>query len=189
MNLLATTKRMRLALLVCKFFLCVVAASAQPHKPNRPADITFFAPDDENRGFETAGPPSDALLDSLLKTPEAENAKEKLAALDREKLRNLFQVVPIHLSSSMETDYIALGRDPLSGADCFWFWLVRPVGNHAQVILFSNALTVQLLPTRTNGYRDIRSTWSSAAGYTITRVFHYSGAKYILAHQYTRKER
>ncbi len=178
----------RLALLLG--ILCAsLAASAQPYKRTHPAEITFFAPDDENRGFDAAEPPSDAVLDALLKTPEAKDARVQLAALDREKLRSLFQVVPINLGSRNETDYIELGSLPLSGADCFWFWLIRPVGSCAQVILFANALTLQLLPTRSHGYRDICSTWGSAAGYTITGVLHFTGAKYILTHQYTRKER
>jgi hypothetical protein len=52
-------------------------------------------------------------------------AKVKLAGFDREKLRSLFQIVPIHLGLPTDTDYIAMGRVPLSGADSFWFWLVR----------------------------------------------------------------
>lgn len=78
---------------------------------------TLFAPDDENRGFEDAVPPSDIVLDALLNTAEAQDASEELKALGRESKRKLFSVVRIQIGGINEEDYIVTGRQPMSGAD------------------------------------------------------------------------
>jgi hypothetical protein len=164
-------------------------AVGQATKKSLKSGPSAFYPDDENRGFDEADPPSDAVLDALLKTQEAKENSDLLQKLDRDGLRKLFLVVQVHLAKSDETDEVVLGYDPMSGADCYWFWIVRDKGGHAQVLLFTNEYGIDLLNTRTNGYREIRGVWSSAAGYTITRVYQYNGNRYKLAHRYEKTDK
>ena len=171
--------------------VCLTIGLAKGQTTNGPhkAEPSTFYPDDELKGFEDAQPPSDPVLDALLKTPEAQENSDRLQRLDREKLRGLFLVVKIHLRNSVETDEVVLGKFPMTGADCDWFWIVRDMGDHAKVLLFDNAYGVYLLRSRTNGYREIASYWSSAAGYSITRLYRYDGTSYKLAYEHTRPER
>lgn len=147
-----------------------------------------FYPDDWNKGFDEADPPSDAVLDALLKTHEAKENWDRLKSLDRDRLRKIFLVVRVHLTDFNEKDEVVLGSDPLSGADCYWFWIVRDKGDHAQVLLFTNDYGIDLLRTKTNGCREIKGVWNSAAGYLITRLYRYDGSRYRLAYKHTRQE-
>jgi hypothetical protein len=57
------------------YFLCawffLNIAFAQGPEAHRITQPSYFAPDEENRGFDASDPPSDTVLDALLKTPEA----------------------------------------------------------------------------------------------------------------------
>jgi hypothetical protein len=148
---------------------------------------TYFSPDyEESDPFKHALPPTDDVLDSLLRTPQAQAAADALAGLDREELRKKFSVVKIHLSDSSKEDEIVLGSDPMSGADNDWFWIVRRLRGRAQVILFANGLSLKLLNSRTSGYKNILTGWSAASGLTITCIYHYDGTRYRLVHKYTK---
>lgn len=148
---------------------------------------TFFSPDYvENDPFKHALPPTDDVLNALLKTPQALQAADALAKLDREELRKTFSVVKVHLSDSTEDDEVVLGSDPMSGADNDWFWIVRRLPDRAQVVLFANGLSLELLDTRTLGYKNIRTSWGAASGLTITCIYQYDGTRYQLAHKYTK---
>lgn len=150
----------------------------------------FFYPDQENAGLEHAYPPSDAVLNSLLRTKEAKSAEDRVKNRDHEELRRLFEAVNVHLSDpGAESDQVVVGKFPMAGADCDWFWLVRVVSGRAEVILFANGSSLELLGKQTNGYRDIRTVWSSAAGYTLTDIYCYNGARYTRVHEFTKAER
>ncbi len=160
----------------------VSATGQQPvggatHRPK------VFAPDDENLGFDDAAPPSDILLDALLKTEEAKGdgeTREVLSSLDRESQRKLFQVVRVDLGKAGEEDYIALGNGPMTGADNNWFWIIRVHQSKAKVLLFTNGLTVEVLRRRTNGYFDIKESWAGNAG-SASRLYRYTGSMYKVA--------
>jgi hypothetical protein len=96
---------------------------------------TLFYPDDENRGFDSADPPSDAVLDALLATPEAKEMSDRKMDVDRVALRKLFEAVPVDLGGTSKNSYVVLGRFPMSGGDCDWFWIVRTGSKSAKVIL------------------------------------------------------
>jgi hypothetical protein len=142
-----------------------------------------FAPE-MDRGFENAQPPSDLILDALLKTPEAENSTDGLKGLDREVLRKLFEVAPAELTDQVEEDYVALGNGLMSGTDNSWFWIVRVRNGKVDVLLFTNGLAVELLHHKTKGYRDIREGWAGNSG-SVTRIYRYSGAMYELASEHS----
>lgn len=148
----------------------------------------FFNPEDEDRGFERAQPPSDTVLDALLATSEAKASASEIEGLSREKLRGLFRVVPVHLGRESEQDFLAQGQGPLTGADCDWFWIVRVKEGHAKVLLFSNGLAVTISKHSTNGYSDIRGDWATAA-FTGMEIFRYDGHRYQLAVKRTKENR
>jgi len=141
---------------------------------------TLFYPDDENRGFDNADPPSDAVLDALLATPEVKDTVEEMSDskmdVDRVALRKLFEVVPVDLGGTSKNSYMVLGRFPMSGGDCNWFWIVRADPRMA-VVLYSAGLSLELRRTKTNGYRDIRETWGTAATHGY-RFYRYDGFRY-----------
>jgi hypothetical protein len=160
--------------------LCLLAvascANAQKGHPAKTAEPSVFSIEEENGGFENAVVPSNAVLDALLETPEAKDIDWD--HFTREQERKLFQTVKIHLADSSEVDEIVSGSGPMSGADNDWFWLVRDQGRKAEVLLFANGLSLQLRRTRCHGYRDIETSWSSAAGYVLTVRYRYDGVRY-----------
>jgi len=173
--------------LVC-LAIALSAAEGQSTRGHTPKEPSSFAPDGEDSGLDNAQPPSDAVLDALLNTSEANEAKDDLAILSRDQLRDLFKVVKVHLKDAVEADYVVLGSGPMSGADCFWFWIVRERHAKAKVILFENPLELDFSTRRTNGYRDIRSSWCSAA-FCHDRLFRYSAGRYKLVHQHATENR
>lgn len=169
---------------VTLMFLSCAATLALAEEP------AFFYPDQENAGLDHAHPPSDAVLNALLRTQQAKWAADRLKNRNHEELRGLFRVVNVHLSDpGAESDEVVAGKFPMAGADCDWFWLVRVVSGHAEVILFANGDSLELLVKRTNGYKDIRTSWGSAAGYTLTNIYRYDGSRYKQVHEFTKTER
>ena len=173
------------------FLICSVcwAGTAVAQPANRAANDgpVVFSPDYQpNDPFSHARKPADDVLDALLRTPEAREASSELADLNREERRALFEVVSVHVTDSREVDELVLGHYPMSGADNDWFWLVRPLHGRAQVILFASGLTLEILDSKTSGYKNIRTSWSAASGVTITCIYHYDGKQYQLVHKYTK---
>ena len=178
--------KFRMAFLMICVLVTAGIATAQSASSKPATEPSTFYPDDGNRGFDGAVPQSDAILDALLKTPEAKENWDRLQKLNREELRKLFLVVRVHLNNADETDDVVLGKDPMSGADCDWFWIVRDKSDQIQVLLFENAYGVYLLKSRTKGYRDIRSV-GFAGGTTYTSIFHYDGQRYIPVHKFQKE--
>jgi hypothetical protein len=113
-------------------------AQGQTIQAAHKTESSDFYPDNWNKGFDEAEPPSDAVLDALLKTQEAKEHWDQLKSLDRERLRKIFLVVRVHLTNFDEKDEVVLGSDPLSGADCDWFW---SSGTWAVARMSSSSLT------------------------------------------------
>jgi hypothetical protein len=180
----------RKARTIC-FLICLacstgtIVSQASAHQASK--EPTFFSPDYvENDPFKHALPPTDDVLNALLKTPQALQAADALAKLDREELRRTFSVVKVHLSDSSEDDEVVLGSVPMSGADNDWFWIIRRLPDHAQVVLFANGLSLELLNSKTVDYKNIRTSWGAASGISITCIYHYDGTRYRLVHKYTK---
>jgi hypothetical protein len=70
-----------------------------------------------------------------------------------------------------------MGIFPMSGADNTWFWVVRSAHKDPKAVLFAGGNSVEMMTRRTNGYRDIRSAWSSAAT-TIVCIYKFDGTEY-----------
>src|ERR1017187_6822560 len=142
-------------------------ATAHATKPKPIKEPTYFSIEDsEDNAFDDSDPVSEDVLKVLLATPEAKLMEDQLRGFDRERLLQLFRAVEVHLSDSADVDYIVAGHSPMSGADCDWFWIVHGRA-HPKVILFANGNSIELSKARTLGYRNVRSSWGSAAGYGI----------------------
>ena len=48
------------------------------------------------------------------------------------------------------------------------------------MVLFSGADSLELMDSKTHGYKDIRSTWSSSSE-TETTVYHWDGSDYVIS--------
>jgi hypothetical protein len=144
---------------------------------------TVFAPE-VNKGFEHAHPPSGAVLDALMKSPEVANTEFEDAKPDRETVRKWFHVVRVNLGDANEEDYVILGGGAYTGADSHWFWIVRVKEGKGQVLLYTPGLEIKILRQITNGYYDIRESWGGNSG-SVTRIFRYSGAKYRFATEHS----
>jgi len=113
---------------------------------------------------------------------ETEEGKQGLAFANDSQQKNaarLFQAREIHLSGPDEVDLIVVGIPPMTGADNGWFWLVRSANKNPQVVLFSGGNTLELMGSKTLGYRDIRSVFSTASE-TRKAIYHFDGKQYKL---------
>lgn len=166
-------------LLVVLWILCtVVCMQGQGIRKNPLLEPSDFYPDAENAVFQDAKPPSDAVLDAVLESPAALEMTGEIQNFSHEELRALFRVVEVHLADPEEIDAVVLGKPPMSGVDNDWFWIVRERGGRADVLLWAGGNGLSVLKRRTRGYKDISTTWSSAAGYSIETRYRYDGTVY-----------
>lgn len=169
-------------------FGALLSSEAQISRHKGRSSPTVFAPEADMQGFENAQPPSDPVLDALLSSQEARSSSDDLEGLDREAKRKLFEAVRVDLTGRGEEDYVVLGNDPMGGADNHWFWIVRVSEGRAQILLFTQGLTVQLLRKRTNDYRDIKESWGGNSG-SVTRIYRYRGSAYVLATEHSEESK
>ncbi len=140
----------------------------------------------DGSGLKPAPIPKE-VIDAVMRS---EGGKEARAfpsgtALNPEKL---LRGTPLQLSNDGTTAFLLMGSIPLSGVDNTWFWIVRESGYKASVLLWVGANCVKMMPTNTNGYRDVVSVWSSAAD-TLTETYKYDGKIYRLARKVTKSRR
>jgi len=161
--------------------------AAQAQKTSARSDPTTFTEPDGR--FQHSVPVSADVLKVLLETEEAKGGLGFASDSDRKNPAGLFRAVEIHLAEPDETDLVVLGMPPMRGADNAWFWLVRSARTNPKVLLFAGGDSLELLSSRTNGYRDIRGRWSSLSD-TRTSVYHFDGKKYrVWKEKWTRNRR
>jgi hypothetical protein len=119
------------------------------------------------------------VLQILLATPEAKEGLLFASDSQKKNPAGLFQATEVHLDGPGEIDLLIMGIPPMSGADNCWFWLVRPSGDTPKVLLFTGEYSVELMNSKTNGYRDVRSVWSSP-NETDTTIYHFGGRQYAV---------
>jgi hypothetical protein len=120
---------------------------------------------------------SSDVLKLLLKTKQAPWGFAFASEKEVDNPAQLFRAVEVRLGLSEEVGLIVLGIPPMSGADNDWFWVVRSPGRNPKVILFVGGNSLELMDTTMNGYRDIRSTWSSPSE-TDETTYHFDGTTY-----------
>lgn len=110
----------------------------------------------------------------------AHPAKETFAVLNDSERTNpsqLFEAGEVHLSVPGEVDLVVMGMGHMKGTENSWFWVVRSARKNPQVILFSGADSLEVLDTKTHGYKDIRAVWMSPLE-TETTIYHFDGQYY-----------
>lgn len=89
-----------------------------------------------------------------------------------------FEASQIHLDGSDELDLLVKAKNGcLFGANIGPFWIFRNTRKGYQLVLNVSALGVQLLRSRTNGYRDV-SAGAVAGGKAVSVIFKFDGRKY-----------
>jgi hypothetical protein len=151
-------------------------SAAQVENADALHDQTTFT---EDARLQHPVPVSSDVLKVLLET---DAAKEGMAFAQVSKpgdVAQLFRAGEVHLGGANEVDLVVIGVGWMSGADNGWFWVVRSAHKNPRVVLFAGGNSLQMMVTRTNGYRDIRSTWSSPSE-TDDTIYHFDGREYKL---------
>jgi hypothetical protein len=145
------------------FWLAAVACPAASKRILRRA-ITEKMYSEDDKAFTSAQPLSEPTLLVLLKTIMGErDARSLLAQTDAPGRPGiLFNAIPVHLKNTGDHWLLAVGTaPPTSGADNGHFWVMNLSGPQPNATFLAPANYVELLKTRTNGYRDLRSVWCS----------------------------
>jgi len=130
-----------------------------------------------NSPFQRPAALSPEVLKVLL---AAHPAKETFAVLNDSERANpsqLFQGGEVHLSGPDKVDLIVMGMGRMRGTENSWFWVVRSARKDPELILFSGADSLEVLDSKTHGYRDIRAVWMSSLE-TETTTYHFDGHSY-----------
>lgn len=125
-------------------------------------------------------------LKALLQRKEVRDNLREMADPDRNNVAQFFTAAEAHLGDGNQTDLVVVGKFPMSGADNTWFWVIRSARKEPSAVLFAGGYTLELLASRTKGYRDVRCTWSSPQE-TSTKVYKFDGTSYKLWKENWRK--
>ena len=164
---------LKISLPITPVLLMAVMLTAQAKKASQQQTIFF----EGDKCFEHSSPLSADVLRVLLETREGKGALENSGDLDA--AARMFRAVEVHLANQEQIDLLVEGVFPLTGADQGWFWVVRSARHNPQVVLFATGNSLELLDIRTNGYRNIRSRWSSPSQ-TRTRLYRFKNQEYEL---------
>jgi hypothetical protein len=135
----------------------------------------------EAENFQRAVPLPPNVLQVLLRRKEVKEALEVASMEQRGNPSQFFDAATVHLRGSDEADLVVRGYPPVSGADNAWYWVVLLVqGQSPRIVLRGHADSLEVMTSRTNNYKNIRCSWSSASGETIEWKYHFNGEKYIL---------
>lgn len=134
----------------------------------------------EYEPFQHDVPLPPKVLHALLRTKEAKEALESAREDQRNNPSQLFQAAEVHLRGLDEVDLVVQGFPPVSGADNTWFWIVLSARSTPKIALWTGGDSLEVMASRTNGYRNISCSWSSASGYTRKWKYHFNGEKYLL---------
>lgn len=166
-----------LTVLACAAFAAVVSTAAgQGAKPNR--EQAVFR---QWELLQHAVPLPPKVLQTLLRTKEVKQALEFAGKEQRENPSQFFEAAEVHLRDSDGAALVVQGYPPVSGADNAWFWVVLLArGPAPRIVLWGHAESLEVMTSRTNGYRNIRCSWSAASGETLEWIYHFNGEKYTL---------
>ncbi|MFZ1083881.1 MAG: hypothetical protein WAN35_02815 [Terracidiphilus sp.] len=167
-------------LMICALFVTEIALAQSTGTKLTPKRTIFNDADSFKNSVSLPKNVLDVLIASL---KDDEHYSDLFVDKSNKELNEYFTAVLVHLSGFNEIDYVVQGNLPFAGADCGWYWIVRSARSHPEVVLFESTGTLELMRSRTNDYSDIRSVWQSP-NERITRIYHYDGHSYVLAHKY-----
>ena len=120
----------------------------------------------------------EAVLDLLTNDETVVQEKscvKKMASLG-EARSSLFVASEVHLDGTEQSDFLA--RACLMGANISPFWIVRKDPRGFRLILSWSAHDLDVLPTKTRDYHDLRLT-SATANTISTTICKFDGKKYV----------
>ncbi|HVG92555.1 MAG TPA: hypothetical protein VNB54_13765 [Alphaproteobacteria bacterium] len=129
--------------------------------------------------FPPSAPLPYTVLQLLLKDQSVKDSIQLASDEERKNPAQLFRAAEVHLFSPKEADLLIVGNLPIAGADNGWFWVVRSAHKNPRIVLFTTGYAVEVMRSRTNGYFNLRSTWSNPSGIE-TRIYRFDGARYRL---------
>ena len=160
----------KLAIAVLGMALSVPVFSQNP-KQDQPDADTFCA--DLRLPHPTAVPKK--VLNLILSRKEIEESVDEEAR--QSDPARFFHATEVRLGPTGEIDLLVIGGGPFSGADNDWFWLVRFPYRNPEIVLWEGANCISLDQNRTNGLRNVSSSWSSASQHREV-TFRFDGTKY-----------
>jgi hypothetical protein len=89
-----------------------------------------------------------------------------------------FEASQIHLDGPGEIDLLVKAKNGcLFGANIGPFWIFRKTQRGYELVLNVSALGLELLPSRTNGHKDV-SAVAVAGGEAVTVIYKFNGRRY-----------
>ncbi len=162
----------RLSVLAIVSFVLVSASVAQDDCPAGNDPDVFY-----EDCFQRSLPVPPDVVQTILETNTGKQGLSDLSETQRTDVGKLFSAREVRLGQQSERDLIVMGKGPMSGADNTWFWLVRILPDHPRAVLWVGANGIGLLKSNTNGFRDVRSGWCSAA-FCETKAFRFERGRY-----------
>jgi hypothetical protein len=114
-----------------------------------------------------------------------------------QSLRSWFVASSIHLDGSTEGDLVVVPSLKGQQSPCFEspagigkFWILRKNGGRYELVLSTWGGSLEILPTKTNGLRDVKTDTLGQAGKNLTIVtFHFNGTHYVVVKDTTHERR
>jgi len=165
-------RKMRVVLITLALAASVVAQTAKTPNSN---EETGYCGDEQ---FAKPARIPTVVLQKLLRSPEFKLNAAFANEEERARPERMFQAAEVHLGGPDEIDLIVKGTSAATmGADNDWFWIVQSAYKNPKIVLWEGTYCLYVSSKRTNGLRDISSTWSSASE-TRNVTFHFDGMKY-----------
>ena len=183
------------------FLLLTAAMSSQPQIANHQNR-------QEQSNFGTEEVPDEPLVTQPLSVPDA--VMQTLKMDDGVKgclsdnplgpnqlLNSWFIASEIHLAGPKESDLVIVPSPEIGPVHmCFnsvsgigWFWIYRKIGERYRLVLKAAGNGLNILKTRTNGYRNIQAGSIGMAGrYVTTITFCFDGKLYRKCRERTLRE-
>lgn len=129
--------------------------------------------------FEHEVPLPPDVLKALLDDDGIKSMQRHMTDYQRSHPDKLFGASEVRLGPPDEVDFIVFGMPPLCGVSFDWYWVVRPTLEKPEVVFFATGKAIELLQSRTHGYRDIRTI--GGTGWILDEeIYHFDGKEYKL---------
>lgn len=162
--------------LLVSTFMAVIVTTAQTPKIPLPQEQSHFELE-QDLAAPVALP--DNVLEMLRRDPivlasrcvEPGQPSEQISA-------SFFEASRLHLHSSHQADLIVKPKNPcLSGANIGPFWIFRHISDRYKLILSVSALGLEILNSRSHGYRDLLAG-AVIAGKVVNVTYKFDGNTY-----------
>ncbi len=145
-------------------------------RKHRGSEQRVFGAEDESFKRPFALP--EVILNILSKDPEIPDTfGENDTPRPKQVPNSWFFASIVHLAGPDEQDVVVMGRCPVCGANVAPFWVFRPTRDGYEQLMFGGGLALELMKSRTNGFRDLETSYVSTQK-LWTDVWRFDGQKY-----------